>query len=166
MLTSGRNRGFSLVELLISLAILALLASMASPLLELTHKRRKEHELQKALQDIRQAIDAYKAASDAGRIEHKQGESGYPPDLKVLYLGVPVANSKEQEGGQKKPKIFFLRRLPRDPLYPDKSVPAEQTWGKRSYESEYDKPKAGKDVYDVYTLSPGRALNGTFYREW
>ena len=160
------KRGFSLIELLVTLAILALLASMAAPLLELTHQRKKEHELQKALQDIRQAIDAYKAASDAGRIEHKQGESGYPPDLNVLFQGVPAANAKEQGAGKKKPKIFFLRRLPRDPLYPDTSVPAERTWGKRSYESEYDKPKAGKDVYDVYSLSPDKALNGTFYREW
>ena len=71
-----------------------------------------------------------------------------------------------QRARQRRQPLGVVRRLPRDPLYPDTSVPAERTWGKRSYESEYDKPKAGKDVYDVYSLSPDKALNGTFYREW
>lgn len=159
------GRGFTLIELLISLAILALLAGMAAPLLELTHQRQKEHALQQALQQIRQGIDAYKKASDEGRIARKQGESGYPPNLNVLVEGVVEITASTQQG-KKKPKMYFLRRLPRDPLYPDPGVPAENTWGKRSYDSEYDKPKAGKDVYDVYSLSPGRALNGTLYREW
>lgn len=164
---SKRERGFSLIELLISLAILALLAGMATPLLELTQQRQKEHELQHALQQIRHAIDAYKAATDEGKIDRKQDESGYPPNLNVLFEGVVDSTADEEDGAsKKKPKIFFLRRLPRDPFYPDTGVPAESTWGKRSYDSEYDQPKAGKDVYDVYSLSPGKALNGTFYREW
>lgn len=166
-LRSNCKRGFSLIELLISLAILALLAGMATPLLELTQQRQKEHELQRALLQIRQAIDAYKAAVDEGKIDHKQDESGYPPNLNVLFEGVVDSTAKVKDGvTKKKPKMFFLRRLPRDPFYPDTSVPAESTWGKRSYDSEYDKPKTGKDVYDVYSLSPGKALNGTFYREW
>lgn len=191
-------RGFSLIELLISLAILGLLASMAAPLMELTHQRQKEHELRSALQEIRQAIDAYKQAVDEGKIARKADESGYPPNLDVLFRGVEDVSAKtaadrnlayknsdnsnagvtdkDSDGAQnviqnqgdekKKRKIFFLRRLPRDPFYPDTSIPAANSWGKRSYESEYDKPRAGKDVYDVYSLSPGTALNGTPYSEW
>lgn len=169
----SRKRGFSLIELLISLAILALLAGMASPLLELTSKRQKEHELRRSLQEIREAIDAYKQASDEGRIARKADESGYPPNLEVLFRGVEdvserTAADRQDKGAseKKKKKIFFLRRLPRDPFYTDTSVPAANSWGQRSYESDYDRPRAGKDVYDVYSLSPDTALNGTPYREW
>ena len=171
-------RGFSLIELLISLAILGLLAGMAAPLMELTHKRQQEQELRAALQEIRQAIDAYKQATDEGRIERKADATGYPPSLDVLYKGVEEVAGKnaggrnidlqkpEKPDEKKKKKTFFLRRLPRDPFYPDPEAKAEDTWGKRSYESDYDEPKAGKDVYDVYSLSPDTALNGTPYREW
>ena len=170
-----RARGFSLIELLISLAILGLLAGMAAPLMELAHKRQKEQELRAPLQEIRQAIDAYKQAADEGKIERKADATGYPPNLEVLYKGVEEVGQKNVAGrnidlqkpdAKKKKKILFLRRLPRDPFYPDPEVKAEDTWGKRSYESDYDKPKAGKDVYDVYSLSPDIALNGTPYREW
>ena len=170
-----RQRGFTLIELLISLAILGLLAGMAEPLLEFTHKRQKEQELHAALQEIRQAIDDYKQAADEGKVERKADATGYPPSLEVLYKGVEEVAEKNTGGRnidlqkpeeKKKKKIFFLRRLPRDPFYPDPEAKAEDTWGKRSYESDYDKPKAGKDVYDVYSLSPGTALNGTPYREW
>jgi general secretion pathway protein G len=170
-------RGFSLIELLISLAILALLAGMAAPLMEFTHKRQQEQELRAALQDIREAIDAYKQAADEGRIARKADATGYPPSLEVLYKGVEEVAEKNVGGRnidlqkpdddeKKKKKIIFMRRLPRDPFYPDPTARPEDTWGKRSYESDYDEPKAGKDVYDVYSLSPDIALNGTLYREW
>jgi len=156
----ARKRGFTLIELLISLAILGLLATLATPLMELTNKRIKEQELRRSLQEIRQAIDAYKTASDEGKIPRKADETGYPPNLDVLYQGVVDVTDT------KKKKIYFLRRLPRDPFYPDTSVPPAATWGKRSYASEYSQPREGKDIYDVYSLSPDKALNDTPYREW
>lgn len=153
-------RGFTLIEILIALAILGLLAGLAAPTLELVVKRGKEQELRTALRDIRQALDAYKKAADEGKIARKADESGYPPNLDILVQGVQDATNPQKK------LIFFLRRLPRDPLYPDGSVPAASTWGKRSYESDHDQPREGRDVYDVYTLSPDTALNGTPYREW
>ena len=156
-----RPRGFTLIELLVTLAILGLLAALAVPTLEMTAKRHKEQELRSALREIRSAIDAYKKAADEGKIERKADESGYPPSLDVLYQGVLDAGDPE-----KKRKIYFLRRLPRDPFYPDGSASAAETWGKRSYESDYDRPQKGKDVYDIYSYAPGEGLNGVPYREW
>jgi general secretion pathway protein G len=156
-----RPHGFTLIELLITLAILGLLASLAVPTLEMTVRRQKEQELRSALREIRQGIDAYKKAVDEGKLVRKADESGYPPNLDVLYQGVPDATDPE-----KQKKIYFLRRLPRDPFYPDGSVPATKTWGKRSYQSEYDKPLEGSDVYDIYSYAPGEGLNGVPYREW
>ncbi|MBZ4201965.1 MAG: hypothetical protein LAC70_02445, partial [Methylovulum sp.] len=95
------------------------------------------------------------------KVTRMADESGYPPNLQSLYLGVIDASDPA-----KQKKIFFLRRLPRDPFYPDASVPPENSWGKRSFESNYDQPREGKDVYDIYSLSPNIALNGTNYREW
>lgn len=157
---SKTSLGFSLIELIISLAILGLLATLATPLIELTIKRQKEQELRKALQEIRVAIDAYKIASDEGKIERKADETGYPPNLKVLYEGVLDATDTKNN------KIYFLRRLPREPFYPDNNAAVADTWGKRSYASEYNQPKEGKDVYDVYSLSPDNALDDTAYSEW
>lgn len=154
------RRGFTLVEMLITLAILGLLAGLAVPTLELTSKRQKEHELRSALRDIRQAIDAYKKAADEGKVARKADESGYPPRLEALFQGVQDASVPQKK------LIFFMRRLPRDPFYPDPGVPAADTWGKRSYDSDWDKPREGKDVYDVYSYSPGTALDGTRYRDW
>lgn len=152
--------GFSLIELLISLALLAMLATLAVPMMELTNKRHHEQELRTALREIRLAIDAYKAASDDGKITRKADESGYPPNLEALYVGVIDASTLDKK------KIFFLRRLPRDPFFPDANVDAASTWAKRSYDSDYDKPREGKDVFDIYSLSPEQALNGTAYKDW
>lgn len=154
------RRGFTLVEMLITLAILGLLAGLAVPTLELVSKRQKEQELRSALRDIRQAIDAYKKAADDGKVARKADESGYPPRLESLFQGVQDVSVPQKK------LIFFMRRLPRDPFYPDPSVPAAETWGKRSYDSDWDKPREGKDVYDVYSYSPDTALDGTRYRDW
>jgi len=160
------SRGFTLVELMVVVAIMAVLASSAMPLQELIVKREKEQELRVALRQIRSAIDAYKQAVDDGRIEIKEDESGYPPKLDDLYMGVADIKSTEKK------YIYFLRRLPRDPTFKDMDVAgiettsAADTWGKRSYESAPENPQEGKDVFDIYSLSEATALNGSLYKDW
>jgi len=156
----GKGRGFTLIELLITVAIIALLASVALPLNELVVQRAKEQDLRRALRDIREAIDAYKQASDDGRIQLRVGESGYPRKLEDLVQGV------EDQKNPKKQRIYFLRRIPRDPWAADPNLAAADTWGKRSYASPPDDPKEGDDVFDVYSLAPGNGINGRPYREW
>ncbi len=155
-----RACGFTLIELVITVAIVGLLATVAMPLVEITVKRGKEQELRAALREVRTAIDAYKEAANRGRIEVEADTSGYPPTLDVLYTGVPDVSTPEQT------PIYFLRRLPRDPFFPDPSVPAAQTWGVRSSASPPESPESGDDVYDLFSLSTGTALNGTAYRDW
>lgn len=154
------ERGFTLIEVLITAAIIATLASIAMPLAELAAQRGKETDLRRALRDLRDALDAYKRASDEGRILRSPDQSGYPPGLAALVEG--VTDAKSPSGA----KIFFLRRLPRDPLYPDTATLPERTWGLRSYESPPHEPKAGRDVFDVFSLSERKGLNGISYREW
>ena len=155
----GRGIGFSLIELLITLAILGLLAGGAATFADLAVRRGQEQELRAALRQIREALDAYKAAADARRIRKAADETGYPPTLAALTEGVTdITNPKGA-------KLYFLRRLPRDPLA-DPGLPAEASWGLRSYESEPDNPQPGRDIYDVYSLSPKSSLGGRPYREW
>lgn len=154
------QRGFTLIELLITVAIVATLASIAMPMAELVVQRNKEQEFQSGLRQLRGAIDAYKQAVDEGHIAKLVGESGYPKSLRDLVYGV------EKIDDPKKGKIYFLRQIPRDPFVQDPNVSAEQTWGKRSYESSPDSPHDGIDVFDVYTLSNGIGLNGIPYRDW
>jgi general secretion pathway protein G len=152
--------GFTLIELVVVVAIVAILAAGLMPLAELANQRSKEQALHAALRDMRTAIDAYKQAADEGRVARKADETGYPPSLEVLAAGVP--NQKDLE----KRKIYFLRRIPRDPFFADSEAPAEKTWGLRSYESPPDEPREGKDVFDVYSLSSAKGLNGVPYRQW
>jgi len=156
-----RNHGFTLIELLITVAIVGVLASVAMPLAEMSAQRTKEQELRHSLQQIREAIDAYKRAADEKRVATSVDQSGYPPNLNVLANG--VKDAKDPAG---KVKIYFMRRIPRDPFAPDTITAAEDTWGLRSYESPPDAPKPGKDVYDVHSLSPDKGLNGVPYEEW
>ncbi len=152
-------RGFTLIELIITVAIVAILASAALPLTQIAMQRGKEQELRTALRQIREAIDAYKQAADDGRVTRAADASGYPPSLDALVLGVDDAKMPVKKS------IYFLRRLPRDPFAPD-SLPAAESWGKRSYESPPDNPRDGKDVFDVYSLAEGNGLNGIAYKDW
>ena len=147
------QRGFTLVELLVTVAIVALLASIAMPLAEVTVQRNKEKDLRHALREIRGAIDAYKKAGEDGVIERKADESGYPPTLAVLAEG--VVDRRKTDGS----KVYFLRRVPADPV-------SGEDWGLRSYASSPSEPQAGKDVFDVYSRSEQKGLNGRAYREW
>lgn len=154
-------RGFSLIELMITVVIIGILATAALPLAQLSVKRAKEQELRLALRQIRTALDDYKRAADEGRVEKKADASGYPPALNLLVDGVPDARKTDEQA-----MIYFLRRMPRDPFHADASVPAADTWGTRSYASPPDDPQPGADVYDVYSLSDETGINGLSYRQW
>lgn len=155
-----RSTGFTIIEMVVTVAIIGLLASVALPLAELTVQRAKEHELRRGLREIRTAIDEFKKASDAGRVARAADATGYPPTLEALVEGVPDAKDPA-----KRP-IYFMRRLPRDPFHENGTDKAADTWGLRSYDSPPDSPRAGKDVYDVHSRSPGNGINGVPYREW
>jgi general secretion pathway protein G len=155
-----RCRGFTLIELVITVAIVSLLATSALPLGKMMTQRMKEAELRSALRDLRTGIDAYKRATEEGRIDIEVDSTGYPASLNLLVEGSDDAKDP------KKAKLHYMRRLPRDPFFPDSSAKAVDTWGLRSYKSSASDPQPGEDVYDIYSLAKGVGLNGIPYRQW
>lgn len=156
-----QSAGFTLIELVVTVAIVALLASVALPLQELAVQRGREQELRRSLRELRESIDAYKRAADEGRIARSPDRPGYPPTLAALVEGVPESQSPRPGA-----KLYFLRRIPRDPFFDNPGTAPEQTWGLRSYDSPPDGPRPGSDVFDVYSLNRGTGLNGIPYKDW
>lgn len=152
--------GFSLIELVVTVAIVSLLATAAVPVAELAVKRTKEQELRQALRELRTALDDYRDAVERGRVARGLTRSGYPRSLEVLVGGV------EDLSHPRRARIYFLRRLSRDPMNADAALAAPDTWGLRSYASPPDDPQPGEDVFDVYSRSPQVGLNGVPYRYW
>jgi general secretion pathway protein G len=149
------QRGMTLVELIVAVAILGLLSTLAVPLASYKVKRDKERDLRYALREIRSAIDRYKDAADQGKIQVKVGTDGYPEDLDILVKGVTLV------GNAKGDTIKFLRRIPIDPMT------GTTEWGKRSSQDDPDsKSWGGQNVFDVYSTSMERARDGTPYSEW
>jgi len=154
------RRAFTLTEMLVTVAILAILAGAAIPLAKNAVQREKEIELARALREMREAVDLHKRLADEKKIDAPPDSEGYPPDLKTLVDGVELKGDENDPAART--RIFkFLRRIPRDPMT------RSTDWGRRSFQ---DKPDAdswgGENVYDVHTKSRRRALDGTLYREW
>jgi general secretion pathway protein G len=161
--------GFTLIELLVTVAILGIVALTAMPMVEIVTVKQREQELRQALRTIRTALDAHKAAADAGLLPKAAGESGYPATLDMLTQPLDVAAARPGSAaaaGQAPQRLVFLRQLPRDPFHPDPHTPAAQTWDTRSYASRPDEPQPGPDVFDIASRSPRMALDGTPYARW
>ena len=146
------QRGVTLLELIIVIAILLILMGAAVPVVRVSVKRERETELRRDLWEMRNAIDRYKDAADKNAFQIKLGTEGYPPDLDTLVNGVEIAGGK---------KLRFLRRIPVDPMTGNKD------WGLRSMQDDPQSDSwGGQNVFDVYTKSDGTALNGTKYKDW
>jgi len=147
------QKGYTLAEMVMVAALIALLSTIVLPVAKFTVKRRKEADLRLALRQMRTAIDEHKRLSDNGMIPVKLGGEGYPESLEVLVEGIDLVG---QERTQR-----FLRRIPIDPMS------GEAEWGLRSYQDEPDSTNfGGQNVYDVYSTSDGTALDGTEYKDW
>jgi general secretion pathway protein G len=145
-----RQRGFTLIELIVATAIMVILVGAAVPILKNAVAKEREHELRQDLWLIRDAIDRYKDAADRGAFQIKVGSEGYPPDLDTLVTGVDV-------GGK---KLKFIRKIPVDPM-------TKQEWGMRSMQDDKDSTSwGGQSVFDVYSKSEQTALDGTKYKDW
>ncbi len=155
----NKEKGFTLVEMLVTLMIISIISMAALPLAKVAVKREKEIELRRSLRLIREAIDAYKKLADEKKFEIEDETEGFPPDLETLVEGVEI--TEEKEGEEVTKTVKFLRRVPRDPMT------NSYDWGLRSYQDEFDTDTwGGENVYDIYTRSLGTALDGTTYREW
>jgi len=159
ILSAFRKKGFTLVEMLVTLTIVSILALAILPLAKTALKREKEISLRRNLRMMREAIDAYKKLADEKAFEFDEDTEGFPPDLETLVEGI---EAKVEEDGQEVTKLIkFMRRIPKDPMT------NSHDWGLRSYQDDPDSDIWGGDnIYDVYTKSPGTALDGTKYKEW
>lgn len=147
-----RQRGMTLLELIVVIAIILILMSAALPITRLTVRRERETELRRDLWEMRSAIDRYKDAAEKNAFQIKLGTEGYPPDLDTLVNGVDAAGGK---------KLRFLRRVPVDPMT------GQKDWGMRSMQDDPTSDSwGGQNVFDVYSKSNGTALNGTKYKDW
>ena len=161
MSRDDRAHGFTLVEMIITLSLLAVLALSALPLGKMAVKRENEVELQRALRLVREAIDAWKKLADEKRIEVDEDTEGYPPTLEALVKGVEVQDKSDTDKAARKRIVKFLRRIPKDPMT------NSFDWGLRSYQDDPDSDVWGEEnVYDVYTKSQALALDGTRYKDW
>lgn len=156
------ERGVSLIELVVTMVILGIIASLILPSAQMTSTRVKEIELRRNLREIRTALDEYKKYYDKGVLEGKipkvENKSGYPETLQVLVDGYDF-------GGLTSYKVKFLRRIPDDPFH--QVTGSEPKWGMRSYSDEPDSSSwGGEDVFDVYSLSDRSAIDGTKYKDW
>lgn len=155
-----QKKGFTLTEMLVTLTILAILASAIIPLAKTAVKREKEIDLRRKLRLMRDAIDTYKKLADENKIKIEEGSEGYPPDLETLVKGIEVTVKREGEKAGAK-IIKFLRRIPKDPMT------NSYDWGLRSYQDDPDTETWGEEnVYDIYTKSLATGLDGTKYKEW
>lgn len=146
-----RQRGLTLIELIVAITILMILTGAALPLARVRIQREKERELRRDLWEMRDAIDRYKDAADRGLFQIKLGTEGYPPDLDTLVQGVDV-------GGK---KVRFLRQVPVDPMT------GKTEWGMRAMQDDPESESwGGQNVFDVFTKSEGTALDGTKYKTW
>jgi general secretion pathway protein G len=151
---SRPTAGMTLLELIIASAILLILASAAMPLARVTIVRGREMELRYDMRQMRDAIDRYKDAADKGQIRVEQDTEGYPPDLDTLVKGVQLASAGDK-------RVRFLRKIPTDPMT------GRATWGLRAVQDDpASNSWGGKNVFDVYSLSQGTALDGTKYADW
>lgn len=146
-----RQAGLTLVELIVTVAILSILASAAVPISRFKVKREKERELRRDLWEVRDSIDRYKDLADKGAFQTKVDSQGYPPDLETLVNGVDIQGKK----------FKFLRRIPVDPMT------GKAEWGLRSMQDDANSTSwGGQNVFDIYSKSLGTALDGTKYSEW
>ena len=156
-----RAHGFTLVEMIVTLSLLAVLALSALPLGKMAVKRENEIELQRALRLVRESIDAWKKLADEKKFEFDEDTEGYPPTLEDLVKGVEVQDKNATDKAARKRTVKFLRRIPKDPMT------NSFDWGIRSYQDDPDSDVWGEEnVYDVYTKSQALALDGTRYKDW
>lgn len=161
LLSAIRKKGFTLVEMLVTLTIVSILALAILPLAKTAVKREREITLKRNLRMMREAIDAYKKLADEKAFEFDEDTEGYPPDLETLVEGIEAKMKANEDNEEVTKVIKFMRRIPKDPMT------NSYDWGLRSYQDDSDSDIwGGENIYDVFTKSPGTALDGTKYKEW